>query len=150
MNDVLPKPFSKGALLNMLDKYLGHLKKSPLRIPGLDDSPAKTPTVWGSPGNTISTTAGMVSPAASVTTLADFLHAPIAVPDWSQRMRDVQDVQNVMRQMASQRPPRANPNGAAVAADVPFTGGGQRRDIAQVSGGADDDTIVAKRQHIHG
>lgn len=28
MNDVLPKPFTKEGLLNMLDKHLGHLKKS--------------------------------------------------------------------------------------------------------------------------
>ena len=29
MNDVLPKPFTKDGLLNMLEKHLGHLKKLP-------------------------------------------------------------------------------------------------------------------------
>ena len=29
MNDVLPKPFTKEGLLNMLEKHLGHLKKIP-------------------------------------------------------------------------------------------------------------------------
>ena len=29
MNDVLPKPFTKEGLLNMLEKHLGHLKKMP-------------------------------------------------------------------------------------------------------------------------
>ena len=29
MNDVLPKPFTKEGLLNMLEKHLGHLKKLP-------------------------------------------------------------------------------------------------------------------------
>jgi len=29
MNDVLPKPFTKEGLLNMLEKHLGHLKKGP-------------------------------------------------------------------------------------------------------------------------
>lgn len=29
MNDVLPKPFTKEGLLNMLEKHLGHLKRMP-------------------------------------------------------------------------------------------------------------------------
>lgn len=36
MNDVLPKPFTKEGLLNMLEKHLGHLKKMP---DGLDVLP---------------------------------------------------------------------------------------------------------------
>ena len=37
MNDVLPKPFTREGLLNMLDKHLGHLKKM---NDGLDHMPA--------------------------------------------------------------------------------------------------------------
>ncbi|KAK5116905.1 hypothetical protein LTR62_006626 [Meristemomyces frigidus] len=72
MNDVLPKPFTKEGLLNMLEKHLLHLKKQP---PGMEhmsappqpnaltsakrslkseDSPATSPTTasnWNSPGN---------------------------------------------------------------------------------------------------
>lgn len=36
MNDVLPKPFTKEGLLNMLEKHLGHLKKIP---EGMDHAP---------------------------------------------------------------------------------------------------------------
>lgn len=89
MNDVLPKPFTKEGLLNMLEKHLGHLKKHPPQPPpGIDttggppqplahsatrqslkseDSPATSPatvTNWQSPGNNLG-----VSPSAS--SLAD-------------------------------------------------------------------------------
>jgi len=39
MNDVLPKPFTKEGLLNMLEKHLGHLKKLP---DGMDQIPPHT------------------------------------------------------------------------------------------------------------
>ena len=39
MNDVLPKPFTKEGLLNMLEKHLGHLKKGP---EGIDALPPPT------------------------------------------------------------------------------------------------------------
>lgn len=70
MNDVLPKPFTKEGLLQMLEKHLSHLKKG---HPGLDstgmapppgqinkrslkseDSPVTSPATgsnWNSPGN---------------------------------------------------------------------------------------------------
>ncbi|KAK1072508.1 kinase-regulated stress-responsive transcription factor skn7 [Friedmanniomyces endolithicus] len=82
MNDVLPKPFTKEGLLNMLEKHLAHLK---IGAPGMDahpmnappppaissakrsmkseDSPGNSPATgsnWNSPGNL----AG-VSPAGS-------------------------------------------------------------------------------------
>ena len=66
MNDVLPKPFTKEGLLNMLEKHLGHLKKMPDGLemmptastmhapPSLKDetSPANSPSTvshWNSP-----------------------------------------------------------------------------------------------------
>jgi osomolarity two-component system response regulator SKN7 len=82
MNDVLPKPFTKEGLLSMLEKHLGHLKKSPSQIDGVppgpppplvqvagkhvlkaEESPATSPATisnWTSPGTGL----GM-SPAAS-------------------------------------------------------------------------------------
>ncbi|KAK5135746.1 hypothetical protein LTR08_004732 [Meristemomyces frigidus] len=80
MNDVLPKPFTKEGLLNMLEKHLSHLKK---HGPGIDnmgappppgplssakrsmkseDSPATSPAVsnWNSPGGL-----AIVSPSGS-------------------------------------------------------------------------------------
>lgn len=68
MNDVLPKPFTKEGLLNMLEKHLAHLKKPTADLgvnpmPGSiipqkrslknDDSPATSPATnsnWNSPG----------------------------------------------------------------------------------------------------
>ena len=72
MNDVLPKPFTKEGLLNMLEKHLSHLKKNhvsnhvenmgapphPLnsakRSLKSEESPATSPATingWNSPGN---------------------------------------------------------------------------------------------------
>ena len=48
MNDVLPKPFTKEGLLNMLEKYLGHLK---LRPDGLEMIPTSASTVAHSSTN---------------------------------------------------------------------------------------------------
>ena len=48
MNDVLPKPFTKEGLLNMLEKYLGHLK---LRPDGLEMMPNSASTVTHSSAN---------------------------------------------------------------------------------------------------
>lgn len=71
MNDVLPKPFTKEGLLNMLEKHLAHLKKhnqgmEPMGAPPAplsrasrslktEDSPATSPATnsntWHSPSN---------------------------------------------------------------------------------------------------
>ena len=71
MNDVLPKPFTKDGLLNMLEKHLAHLKKQPAGLDPMgappppqissakrtfksEDSPITSPTAasnWNSPGN---------------------------------------------------------------------------------------------------
>ena len=79
MNDVLPKPFTKEGLLNMLEKHLAHLKKQPPSIDPMgappapisrasrslktEDSPATSPATtanWNSPNNLSG-----VSPVAS-------------------------------------------------------------------------------------
>lgn len=90
MNDVLPKPFTKEGLLNMLEKHLGHLKKpvpgmEPMAPPGIakgslksEESPATSPatvTNWNSPGNI------GVSPVAS-TPADDYAHAMTPGPPY--------------------------------------------------------------------
>ena len=70
MNDVLPKPFTKEGLLNMLEKHLGHLKRMPDGMESMapqasipqssvgtslkdENSPAPSPSTlsnWQSPG----------------------------------------------------------------------------------------------------
>lgn len=71
MNDVLPKPFTREGLLNMLEKHLGHLKKMPDGMEAMaphtgsmpqssvghslkdENSPAQSPSTvsnWQSPG----------------------------------------------------------------------------------------------------
>lgn len=67
MNDVLPKPFTKEGLLNMLEKHLGHLKKM---TDGLDMLPNTASTIHGppslkdeaSPGQSPSTVSNWNSP----------------------------------------------------------------------------------------
>ena len=66
MNDVLPKPFTKEGLLQMLEKHLAHLKKPMAHMDGIvapqplatarqvlkeEESPAKSPATatWNSP-----------------------------------------------------------------------------------------------------
>ena len=70
MDDVLPKPFTKEGLLNMLEKHLGHLKKLPESIDMVpntassmgvsvhsvkdETSPGESPSTasnWNSPGH---------------------------------------------------------------------------------------------------
>lgn len=42
MNDVLPKPFTKEGLLQMLEKHLGHLKKVPEGMEAMTPHPASS------------------------------------------------------------------------------------------------------------
>lgn len=86
MNDVLPKPFTKEGLLNMLEKHLGHMKKSHSGVeamgpPGLnnkasmksEESPATSPatvTNWASPGGVVG--------ASPATNTSDEFGNPIA------------------------------------------------------------------------
>ena len=91
MNDVLPKPFTKEGLLNMLEKHLAQLKKpvpgmEPMAPPGVlkgalksEESPATSPatvTNWNSPGGITG-----VSPGAS-THAEDYGHGMPAGPPY--------------------------------------------------------------------
>lgn len=68
MNDVLPKPFTREGLLNMLDKHLGHLKK-------MNDGLDQMPTHPGSSVNQSSTGQSLKdenSPADSPSTISNW------------------------------------------------------------------------------
>lgn len=66
MNDVLPKPFTKEGLLNMLEKHLGHLKKLP---DGLDVVPNTASTIHGPVSHSLKDDA---SPAQSPSTVSNW------------------------------------------------------------------------------
>ncbi|KAF2088433.1 response regulator, partial [Saccharata proteae CBS 121410] len=150
MNDVLPKPFTKEGLLQMLEKHLAHLKKpvhdmdamvppavqQPLphssNRPSLkdEDSPAKSPTTgsnWNSPGQIPG-----VSPVGS--TVADEYMATVPghpVP------------YGVANAMQAGMPYSATPQ-MPIARQPPPQ---HRRQISEISGG--EDMNNPKRQQIY-
>ncbi|KAK3626790.1 kinase-regulated stress-responsive transcription factor skn7 [Elasticomyces elasticus] len=156
MNDVLPKPFTKEGLLNMLEKHLAHLKKGgpgmeahPMSAPPppainsakrsmkSEDSPATSPATgsnWNSPGGL----AG-VSPAGSGHPDDPYMQAvhpnagpgpyPVQAPMTPQVMYNTSPGGN----MAA--PPRQQP-------------GQHRRGISDISGGPVEMGDV-KRQQMH-
>ena len=66
MNDVLPKPFTKEGLLNMLEKHLGHLKRIP---DGMEPMAAQQVMPQNSVGNSLKDES---SPAPSPSTLSNW------------------------------------------------------------------------------
>ncbi|KAF2152621.1 response regulator [Myriangium duriaei CBS 260.36] len=160
MNDVLPKPFTKEGLLSMLEKHLGHLKKSasgmehmapPSGIPHSakqsiksDDSPSTSPatvTNWNSPGNLTG-----ISPASNGDDYAT------AVPGMPQQaayaMQPGPSPQAMTFGSSPQAPMRqAFPGGVGpVPMAVP---GAHRRQISDISGGPDAMGPDLKRQHMY-
>ncbi|KAK5162603.1 hypothetical protein LTR04_003300 [Oleoguttula sp. CCFEE 6159] len=159
MNDVLPKPFTKEGLLNMLEKHLGHLKKpghgmdAMVPPPGQaplqplahtsarqsmkdEDSPAKSPATvsnWNSPSNVTG-----VSPAAS------------SVPD--EYMNVVHHNHSAYGMQAGMPPANmvynTSPHGPMGAPRQPPPP--HRRQISDISGGVDDMSRDVKRQQMYG
>ena len=66
MNDVLPKPFTKEGLLNMLEKHLGHLKRMP---DGMEAMHAPQSMAQSSVGNSLK---DENSPAPSPSTMSNW------------------------------------------------------------------------------
>ncbi|GAM85606.1 hypothetical protein ANO11243_036130 [Dothideomycetidae sp. 11243] len=156
MNDVLPKPFTKEGLLSMLEKHLGHLKKSsqgvdhmarPSGIPQSakqsmksDDSPATSPatvTNWNSPGNLTG-----ISPASNND---DYSTPGVAnMQQAAYSMHPAPSPQALTFGSSPQAPLRQAFPGAP-----PSGGGGHRRHISEISGGASDMGSDMKRQHMY-
>jgi osomolarity two-component system, response regulator SKN7 len=159
MNDVLPKPFTKEGLLNMLEKHLAHLKKQP---PGMEqmapppaiqttkrgmkseESPVTSPatgSTWNSPGNMTG-----VSPAGSAHD-DPYLHAVHNSAGPSPYA--------VQAPMGQQPMYNASPGGAVVMGPRPTVPAppqptqGHRRVISDISGGPSDAGGDAKRQQMY-
>jgi len=159
MNDVLPKPFTKEGLLQMLEKHLAHLKKpladvpsappaggmmapggapaSAVRGPSLKDeeSPAKSPATtsnWNSPNQVPG-----VSPVGSATT-DEYLSAGVAAAAAGGHPAAMYGLpQQPALGYAAGGLPRAPPPPAA-----------HRRGISDISGGEDPQQAAAKRQQM--
>lgn len=160
MNDVLPKPFTKEGLLNMLEKHLGHLKKQP---PGMEamvapppsnmssakrslkseDSPVTSPATnsnWNSPGGQHTG----VSPAGSTVQEDPYMQAVHnnagPAPFGVQAPIQPQPMYQTSPSGPMAAPPR-QPNGPIQAQ--------HRRGISDISGGAADVGGNAKRQQMY-
>lgn len=166
MNDVLPKPFTKEGLLQMLEKHLGHLKKQPHAMDHMgapppplvqvaaknsmksEDSPVTSPATtsnWNSPGNNLG-----VSPAASNVTADEYMSAmnaqqrggagPGAYP--LHPGMPPQMAYGASSQGAMGRPLQPGPQ-------TPIALGGHRRGISEISGGPGDMSNDMKRQQMY-
>ncbi|TKX21708.1 transcription factor-like protein 18 [Elsinoe australis] len=150
MNDVLPKPFTKEGLLSMLEKHLGHLKKSAQGLemgpPGSlpqsgkqslksDESPATSPatvTNWNSPGPHITS----ISPASGEGEYTAVQQGGYQMTSSGmnpgpspQAMTFGTSPQGMRQQLPGQQP--------------------HRRQISEISGGAGDMGPEIKRQHMY-
>lgn len=156
MNDVLPKPFTKEGLVNMLDKHLSHLKKQPAGLDPMgappaplsgakrslksEDSPVTSPAAasnWNSPG----AMAG-VSPASN---------HPAEDPHMYAVHNQAQTAQyGVQPQMYGQPPPqhmRQPP--PQMQHPQPQPPGPHRRGVSEMAGGPVE-MGDAKRQQMYG
>ncbi|ORY07273.1 HSF-type DNA-binding-domain-containing protein [Clohesyomyces aquaticus] len=149
MNDVLPKPFTKEGLLQMLEKHLAHLKKPAHHVEAMvapqpltttrqvmkeEESPAKSPATtsnWNSPNQIPG-----VSPVGSNVT-EEYMQAvqqghagPYAV----NTMPGSIVYNNTSPQLAMQARQQA----------------GHRRQISDIAGGPEDMNHPAKRQQMYG
>lgn len=166
MNDVLPKPFTKEGLLNMLEKHLSHLKKQPLGMgapapPGAltsakrgmkaEDSPSTSPATasnWNSPGGL-----PIVSPSSSNNQDDPYMQAihnnagpaPGPGPYSVQTPITPATMYHPSPGGPMAAPPR-NPPGAPILQGPPPQ---HRRGISDISGGVADMGGDAKRQQMY-
>lgn len=166
MNDVLPKPFTKEGLLQMLEKHLGHLKKSPHGVDHMvppppplvqvaaknsmksEDSPVTSPATvsnWNSPGNALG-----VSPAPSNVTADEYMSAMSAQQRASQAPGPYQLQPGMPPQMAYGASPQAG-MGRPLQPGQPLAHpmGGHRRGLSEISGGPGDMGNDMKRQQMY-
>ncbi|KAF2195300.1 heat shock transcription factor 2 [Zopfia rhizophila CBS 207.26] len=145
MNDVLPKPFTKEGLMQMLEKHLAHLKKPVPQMDGMvppqplattrqtmkeEESPSKSPATasnWNSPNQIPG-----VSPVGSNVT-DEYMQAVQGHPG-PYAVNTMQG--NIPYNTSPQMPMQARQQG------------GHRRQISDISGG-DDMNNPAKRQQIN-
>ncbi|MCJ1484864.1 kinase-regulated stress-responsive transcription factor skn7 [Schaereria dolodes] len=146
MNDVLPKPFTKEGLLNMLEKHLGHLKKLPDGMeavqPQTASSMPRSSTTQSikddsSPGQSPSTISNWQSPG-------QFSGISPTVTSASSQYMQPHTPTGYGIEHGMQFPPPATPLGAPPPRIAP----GHRRQISDMSGG-DDLANDPKRQRLY-
>ncbi|KAK6385192.1 hypothetical protein LTR65_009593 [Meristemomyces frigidus] len=164
MNDVLPKPFTKEGLLNMLEKHLSHLKKQPPGMgapppPGAlasakrsmksEESPATSPATtsnWNSPGGL-----PIVSPSSSNHPDDPYMQAvhnhagPGPGPYPVQSPMALAPMYNTSPGGPMAAPPRGPPGPPSLQGRPPL----HRRGISDISGGAGEVGGDAKRQQMY-
>jgi osomolarity two-component system response regulator SKN7 len=153
MNDILPKPFTKEGLLQILEKHLFHLKKPSLVDPLTQPSPAPPVSAITHPGARAAMVKDEESPLKSPATMSNW-HSPNNIPGMSPAgSTHTEDYASSMGHPGHH--PAAvyglSPHavGPISTNGMPFTPTGpQRRHIADISGG--EDVMGAKRQQIYG
>ncbi|KAL9054188.1 MAG: hypothetical protein Q9162_004296 [Coniocarpon cinnabarinum] len=138
MNDVLPKPFTKEGLMAMLDKHLGHLKRSsgggPMShssarsLKDEEDTPGKSPTTMGTNWNSPAHMSG-VSPVTS-NIGEGYMPNPYGME-------------------GGMPPPYGSGPHTPSAARMPPAPAGHRRHISDISGGEGDPSADVKRQQMY-
>lgn len=155
MNDVLPKPFTKEGLLNMLEKHLDHLKKSsqnldPITIPGNiqsiknDDTPT-SPATWNSPSGGITISPNDVGADFSTSAVTSAL--PLSATSNSNATNNYRPFGGSPQGQLRNQIGIVN-NSTANNATTSTTPTGHRRQISKISGGAMDLEPASKRQQL--
>jgi osomolarity two-component system response regulator SKN7 len=164
MNDVLPKPFTKEGLLQMLEKHLAHLKKPIAHVDGMvapqplaatrqvlkeEESPAKSPATasnWNSP-NQITGVSPVTSnvPEEYMQAVQGHSAHPTHPTHSPHPTHPAHSGTYAVNSMQANIAYNTSPQMAMQArAQV-----GHRRQISDISGG-DDMNIPAKRQQVYG
>jgi osomolarity two-component system response regulator SKN7 len=150
MNDVLPKPFTKEGLLQMLEKHLVHLKKPVGHMEGIvapqplntarqilkeEESPAKSPITasWNSP-NQMTGVSPVGTVGSSVTDeYMQHVHSNAATYSVNQQVPPNMAAYNTSPQLAMQARQQA----------------GHRRQISNISGGENPNNPAKRQQQMY-
>jgi osomolarity two-component system, response regulator SKN7 len=152
MDDVLPKPFTRKSLLDMLEKHLSHLKKIP---PGMEPPP--------------SASASSVPHSSTAQSIKDDASSPAQSPAGSmgnwQSPGQYPGVSPIHTNIPNQYASMANHSPYSTSPHTPLTGsrpGNQqqtsqlqphpqqhRRQLSEMSGGAPDMNGYNKRQRVY-
>lgn len=156
MNDILPKPFTKEGLLQILEKHLFHLKKASLADPITQASPAGPVSALTHPNARAVMVKDEDSPLKSPATMSNW-HSPNNITGMSPAGSTHTEEYAVS--MGHPIHPASvyglSPHGVAHAVGPVSpnamhypTHGPQRRLISEISGG-EDPVMAAKRQHMY-
>lgn len=148
MNDVLPKPFTRKSLLDMLEKHLNHLKTVPTNT--LDPVSGTPMTTHNSAGQSIKEDS---SPGQSPGASMNAWQSPSQLQGMSPVHLNVQQVPQYMQPMTPTGSFAIDQNGAVqyagpTALGQPPIRGQHRRQVSEMSSAPDSANYV-KRQRIY-